>query len=283
MTPNPYLFIVIFAGVALAFPLLPLGLAWLWRRFFQPPKPGTQKNAIYECGIESIGEAQIQFRSQYYLYAIIFLIFDVEAIFLVPFAVAFTGLPIGAFIAILVFLLLLIEGLVWAWGKGCLNWARLNERNRRGIAERVATARHLGDVDAGTLQLGTQKFDLAPSIRTGLLCNRDDRHRGVALRHRPVRRRNFPAVAAASGFDDRRRHGDKENGAANRPALQPDAGPEICDLDGRVRDFRRPVQARLQRAQGNRSLHPGRRLHSRLSAATGSTAARLHGIAAQDR
>jgi len=85
-------------------------------------KAGAEKNAIYECGVESIGEAQVQFRSQYYLYAIIFLIFDVEAIFLVPFAVAFTGLPIGAFIAILVFLLLLIEGLVWAWGKGCLNW-----------------------------------------------------------------------------------------------------------------------------------------------------------------
>src|SRR6266853_1751589 len=102
MIPNPYLFIVIFMGVALAFPLLPLGLAWLWRRFFQPSKPGVQKNAINECGVESVG----------------------EAIFLVPFAVAFTGLPVGAFIAILVFLLLLIEGLVWAWGKGCLNWAR---------------------------------------------------------------------------------------------------------------------------------------------------------------
>ena len=124
MTPNPYVFIVIFVGVALVFPLIPLALAWLWRHLFQPPKPGAEKNAIYECGVESIGEAQIQFRSQYYLYAIIFLIFDVEAIFLVPFAVAFTGLPVGAFVAILVFLLLLIEGLVWAWGKGCLNWAR---------------------------------------------------------------------------------------------------------------------------------------------------------------
>ena len=124
MTPNPYFFIVIFVGVALVFPVIPLGLAWLWRRFFQPPKPGAEKNATYECGVESIGDAQIQFRSQYYLYAIIFLIFDVEAIFLVPFAVAFTGLPVGAFIAILVFLLLLIEGLVWAWTKGCLNWAR---------------------------------------------------------------------------------------------------------------------------------------------------------------
>ena len=122
MTPHPYLFILVFVAVALIFPVVPLGLAWLWRRFFQPPKPGVEKNATYECGIEAIGEAQIQFRSQYYLYAIIFLIFDVEAIFLVPFAVAFTGLPIGAFIAVLVFLLLLIEGLVWAWGKGCLNW-----------------------------------------------------------------------------------------------------------------------------------------------------------------
>ena len=56
--------------------------------------------------------------------AIMFLIFDVEAIFLIPFAVAFTGLPVGAFIAILVFLLLLIEGLVWAWSKGCLQWER---------------------------------------------------------------------------------------------------------------------------------------------------------------
>src|SRR6266446_6431635 len=97
MTPDPYLFIAVFIGVALLFPLLPLGLAWLWRKFFQPPKPGAEKNAIYECGMESTGDAQIQFRSQYYLYA---------------------------FMAILVFLLLLIEGLLWAWGKGCLNWAK---------------------------------------------------------------------------------------------------------------------------------------------------------------
>ena len=124
MTPDPYLFIVIFIGVALIFPLVPLAMAWLWRKMFQPPKPGVQKNAIYECGIESTGDAQIQFHSQYYLYAIIFLIFDVEAIFLVPFAVAFGGLPLGAFLAILVFLLLLIEGLVCAWGKGCLQWNR---------------------------------------------------------------------------------------------------------------------------------------------------------------
>ena len=125
MTPDPYFFIVIFCGVAVVFPLMPLALAWMWRKFFQPPKPGPAKNATYECGVESLGEAQVQFQAQYYLYCIIFLIFDVEAIFLVPFAVAFTGLPMGAFIAILVFLLLLIEGLVWAWSKGCLDWAQM--------------------------------------------------------------------------------------------------------------------------------------------------------------
>lgn len=124
MTPDPYFFLVILCGVALVFPLGPLALAWLWRRLVQPPRPGPRKNATYECGVESVGEARVQFQSQYYLYCVIFLVFDVEAIFLVPFAVAFTDLSVGAFVATLVFVLLLLEGLVWAWSKGLLNWAR---------------------------------------------------------------------------------------------------------------------------------------------------------------
>ena len=107
---------------AAGFGLGPLALAWLWARFFSPPKPGQGKNATYECGLESKGDAWIQFKSEYYLYAIIFLIFDVETIFLLPFAVAFAGLSAGAFIAMMVFLLLLVEGLVWAWKKGVLTW-----------------------------------------------------------------------------------------------------------------------------------------------------------------
>ena len=123
-TPAPYLFLVIFCGVAAVFPVMPLAMAWIWRHFFQPPKPGASKNATYECGLESTGDARVQFKSQYYIYCLVFLIFDVEAIFLVPFSVAFTGLPKEAFIAILVFLLMLIEGLVWAWNKGGLNWVK---------------------------------------------------------------------------------------------------------------------------------------------------------------
>jgi len=101
----------------------PLGLAWLWGKVFSPAKPNAIKNAIYECGLESKGDAWMQFRSAYYLYAIIFLIFDVEAVFLLPFAVAFTGLGVAACLAMLVFVLMLIEGLAWAWAKGVLTWA----------------------------------------------------------------------------------------------------------------------------------------------------------------
>ena len=72
--------------------------------------------------MESKGDAWVQFHVQYYLYAIIFLIFDVETVFLLPFAVSFTSLSAGAFIAMMVFLLLLVEGLVWAWQKGVLQW-----------------------------------------------------------------------------------------------------------------------------------------------------------------
>src|SRR5262245_43888678 len=119
---SPYTLIVILLVCAVAFALAPLALAWAWARFFSPRKPGQDKNATYECGLESKGDAWIQFRSEYYLYAIIFLVFDVETIFLLPFAVAFTGLSVGAFIAMVIFLLLLVEGLFWAWQKGVLTW-----------------------------------------------------------------------------------------------------------------------------------------------------------------
>ncbi|SRR5258705_12542658 len=119
---NPYLFIVDLLAAAMAFALTPVGLAYLWAKKFSPSKPGHDKNAIYECGLESKGDAWVQFKSEYYLYGIIFLIFDVETIFLLPFAVSFSRLGVGAFIAMMIFLLLLVEGLVWAWQKGVLTW-----------------------------------------------------------------------------------------------------------------------------------------------------------------
>jgi NADH-quinone oxidoreductase subunit A len=117
-----YLPVIILMLAAVGFALTPLTLAWLWAKKFSPKKPGQDKNATYECGLESKGDAWIQFKSEYYLYAIIFLIFDVETIFLLPFAVAFTGLSALAFIEMMIFVFMLVAGLLWAWQKGVLTW-----------------------------------------------------------------------------------------------------------------------------------------------------------------
>lgn len=119
---QPYLLILLLLAGAVAFAAIPLALARIWAWKFSPAKPGPTKNAIYECGLESKGAPGLQFKSEYYLYGIMFLIFDVETLFLLPFAASFNGLAVGATVAMLVFVLLLAEGLVWAWAKGVLTW-----------------------------------------------------------------------------------------------------------------------------------------------------------------
>lgn len=122
MNGDSYFVLGLMVLVAIGFALGPLILARLWAIKFNLRQPGHEKDATYECGLVSKGDAWVQFRSEYYIYGILFLIFDVETVFLLPFAVAFTGLSAGAFVAMMVFILLLAEGLVWAWSKGVLNW-----------------------------------------------------------------------------------------------------------------------------------------------------------------
>ena len=123
MTNHVYLPIVVLLIGGTGFAVGPLFLAWLWAKKFSPQKSGPSKNAVYECGLESSGDAWIRFKPGYYLYAIIFLIFDVEAVFLLPFAVAFGGFTAAESIDMLVFLLLLVGGLVWACRKNVLTWS----------------------------------------------------------------------------------------------------------------------------------------------------------------
>ncbi|MFU8847246.1 MAG: NADH-quinone oxidoreductase subunit A [Opitutales bacterium] len=120
--PQAYLTLALFLCAALGASLIPIGLSHLWARYFTPAKPGPSKNAPYECGTESTGDSHIQFKSQYYVYGMVFLIFDVEAVFLIPIAVAFLDLSLGAVLAAALFILLLLESLAWCWVKGHLNW-----------------------------------------------------------------------------------------------------------------------------------------------------------------
>ena len=119
---HPYLPVLIFFIVALMVPIASLTLARLWMLRFTPIKRGDVKNALYECGVEPLADRQTRFHSQYYLFGLLFLLFDVEAVFLFPFAVAFLKLEAMSYWVAMIFLVLLAEGLLWAWTKGLLSW-----------------------------------------------------------------------------------------------------------------------------------------------------------------
>ena len=123
MSNHIYLPVIVLLLGGAGFAVGPLALAWLWAKKFSPQKSGPSKNSIYECGLESDGDAWIKFKSGYYMYAIVFLIFDVEAIFLLPFAVAFGGFTAGEAIEMLIFIALLVGGLVWACQENVLSWS----------------------------------------------------------------------------------------------------------------------------------------------------------------
>ena len=90
--PENWLFVGLLVLVAAGIPALPIMVA----RLLAPRKPNPDKLDTYECGMETVGETWVQFKVQYYIYALVFLIFDVEIIFLYPWAVAFDSLPIWA-------------------------------------------------------------------------------------------------------------------------------------------------------------------------------------------
>jgi len=120
-----YGLIGLFAFAAITFPILPLVLAFL----FAPKKPNKSKLTTYECGMEFEDfpdEAQhvwVQFRIQYYIYALIFVVFDIEVVFLYPWAVAYNALGLFALVEMVIFLGILVLALAYAWRKGLLEWA----------------------------------------------------------------------------------------------------------------------------------------------------------------
>ena len=113
-----WIYIGIFLVVAVVVPLVAVVLPAL----IGPKKPSLRKEEVYECGIETTGNIRVQLKSQYYIYALIFLVFDIEVVFLFPWAVSLGKLPLFAVIEGVIFITILFGGLIYAMRKGALAW-----------------------------------------------------------------------------------------------------------------------------------------------------------------
>src|SRR5215510_8366988 len=111
---NEWTLIGVFFLMAAIFPGVPILLNSL---VVGPKKNNAIKNSPYECGIETVGDTWVQFKVQYYIFALVFVIFDVETVFLFPFAVAYGQVTLYAVIEVVLFILILAGGLLYAWRK----------------------------------------------------------------------------------------------------------------------------------------------------------------------
>jgi len=115
---SDWLFIGLFVLIVAIFPGAPILMA----KFLGPRKSSPEKSQVYECGIETVGDTWVQFRVQYYIFALTFLVFDVELVFLFPWAVAFDRLSLFGVLSGVLFILILFIELMAAWRKGVLEW-----------------------------------------------------------------------------------------------------------------------------------------------------------------
>ena len=99
--------------------LIPVTLRFLG---LVPKKPNPTKYTTYECGMETVGKSQVRFNFRYYFFALLFVVFDIQVVFLYPWAVHFKQLRVFGLVEMLAFVLILIVGFVYAWRKGVLQW-----------------------------------------------------------------------------------------------------------------------------------------------------------------
>ena len=116
--------VLVFVAVAVGFLVVNL-LVW---KLIRPSRFSEEKLTTYECGENPTGSAWIQFNIRFYVFALIFIVFDVEAVFLLPWAVVFRQLGMLAFLEGLVFIAILAVALTYVWRKGDLEWVRAEDR-----------------------------------------------------------------------------------------------------------------------------------------------------------
>ncbi|GGF91836.1 NADH-quinone oxidoreductase subunit A [Paenibacillus abyssi] len=115
---NNYVIVAIFILLGILLPVVALTAG----RILRPSKPSTEKQTTYESGNIPVGEGQVRFNIRYYLFALMFVIFDVETVFLYPWAVAYQQLGLFVLVEMLIFVSLLLVGLLYAWKKKVLKW-----------------------------------------------------------------------------------------------------------------------------------------------------------------
>lgn len=115
---NNYLSVAAFLIVGILLPVVALTVG----RFIRPHNPTPEKTITYESGVDPFGDSWIRFNVRYYVFALLFVVFDVETVFLYPWAVAYERLGIFALIEMLIFVALLTVGLIYAWKKKVLKW-----------------------------------------------------------------------------------------------------------------------------------------------------------------
>lgn len=115
---SEWLYIGLFILIGIIVPLVPLGIA----KLISPRKANPIKQSTYECGIETVGESWAQFKAQYYIFALVFLLFDVETVFLFPWALSLNEFPLFVVLEGILFIGILFAGLVYSWRKGLLEW-----------------------------------------------------------------------------------------------------------------------------------------------------------------
>ncbi len=120
---NEFGYISILLVFAVIFPSLPLAISFLFRQIKKRPDlPDPVKTDTYECGVETEGDSWVQFNFRYYLVALVFVVFDVEVLFLYAWAVAYGDILLPGFVAVMVFLAVLVLGYIYDWRKGGLEW-----------------------------------------------------------------------------------------------------------------------------------------------------------------
>jgi NADH-quinone oxidoreductase subunit A len=119
---NNYLPILIFLAIATAVALVLLTLGTAIGHFFAREPTDRDKLSAYECGFEAFADSRMKFDVRYYLVAILFIVFDLEIVFLFPWAVALGSIGVAGLIAMVVFLGILTVGFIYEWKKGALEW-----------------------------------------------------------------------------------------------------------------------------------------------------------------